>query len=59
MLLTLQVVIAADCEPKDLLKADETEFADADRALMDDLKITKDSVSINFVSSIHCGKIKQ
>lgn len=36
----------ADCEPKDLFKSDEkTEFVDADRALMDDLKITKDSVS--------------
>lgn len=42
------MVIAADCEPKDLFKADEkTEFADADRALMDDLSITKDSADAN------------
>lgn len=27
------------------MNLDETVFADADRALMDDLKITKDSVS--------------
>lgn len=38
------MVLVADCEPKDLMKLDQTEFADADRALMDDLKITKDSV---------------
>ncbi|XP_047020216.1 putative ATPase N2B [Helicoverpa zea] len=44
----VRVVIAADCEPKDLFKAgDKTEFADADRALMDDLKITKDSADAN------------
>lgn len=44
----VRVVIAADCEPKDLFKADEkTEFADADRALMDDLSITKDSADAN------------
>ncbi|RVE42021.1 hypothetical protein evm_013325 [Chilo suppressalis] len=40
----VRVVIAADCEPKDLFKADEADdMPDADRALMDDLKITKDS----------------
>lgn len=39
----VRVVIAADSEPKNLMKLDETEFGDADRALMDDLKITKDS----------------
>lgn len=42
----VRVVIAADCDPKDLFKLDQkTEYVDADRALMDDLKITKDSVS--------------
>ncbi|XP_075970507.1 putative ATPase N2B [Anticarsia gemmatalis] len=40
----VRVVIAAACDPKELLKLDEkTEIEDADRALMDDLKITKDS----------------
>lgn len=40
----VRVVIAADCEPKNLLKADEAgDMPDADRALMDDLKITKES----------------
>ncbi|CAG5039971.1 unnamed protein product [Parnassius apollo] len=40
----VRVVIAADCEPKDLFKLEEKDdYADADRALMDDLKITKDS----------------
>ncbi|CAK1604123.1 unnamed protein product [Parnassius mnemosyne] len=40
----VRVVIAADCEPKDLFKLEEKdEYADADRALMDDLKITKGS----------------
>ncbi|KAL4710408.1 hypothetical protein ACJJTC_008810 [Scirpophaga incertulas] len=39
-----RVVIAADCEPMHLLQADQAqEIPDADRALMDDLKITKDS----------------
>lgn len=42
-------MIAADTEPKDLFKVDDTkEIEDADRALMDDLKITKDSVSAFF-----------
>lgn len=41
-----QVVIAADCDPKELFKMEQSdEIGDADRALMDDLKITKDSVS--------------
>nr|BAM19715.1 ATPase n2b [Papilio xuthus] len=40
----VRVVIGADCEPKDLFRMEEKdEFGDADRALMDDLKITKDS----------------
>lgn len=42
----LQTVIAADCYPKELFYLDEVkdEYGDADRALMDDLSITKDSV---------------
>lgn len=51
-----KVVIAADSEPKNLMKLDETEFGDADRALMDDLKITKDSVSINSYSKFRFFK---
>ncbi|XP_023948456.2 putative ATPase N2B [Bicyclus anynana] len=41
----VRVVIAADCEPKDLFNLDEVKdgYGDADRALMDDLSITKDS----------------
>ncbi|XP_013188057.1 putative ATPase N2B isoform X2 [Amyelois transitella] len=39
----VRVVIAADCEPKQLFKIDDKQVEDADRALMDDLKITKDS----------------
>ncbi|XP_059062156.1 putative ATPase N2B [Achroia grisella] len=40
----VRVVISADCEPKNLMKVnEEKEVGDADRALMDDLKITKDS----------------
>ncbi|CAB3243717.1 unnamed protein product [Arctia plantaginis] len=40
----VRVVIVADCEPKMLFKSDEkTEIEDVERALMDDLKITKDS----------------
>lgn len=47
-LLFSQVVIAADCDPKDLFKVDDVkEVDDADRALMDDLKITKDSVCLS------------
>ncbi|CAH0727758.1 unnamed protein product, partial [Brenthis ino] len=40
-----RVVIAADCEPMNLFNLDEVQdgIGDADRALMDDLKITKDS----------------
>lgn len=38
------------------MKLDETEFGDADRALMDDLKITKDSVSINSYSKFRFFK---
>ncbi|KAI8428805.1 hypothetical protein MSG28_007474 [Choristoneura fumiferana] len=39
----VRVVITADCEPKDLLNTGDvgTTLGDADRALMDDLKITK------------------
>ncbi|KAL0840443.1 hypothetical protein ABMA28_015695 [Loxostege sticticalis] len=44
----VRVVIAADCDPKDLFKVDDIkEVDDADRALMDDLKITKDSEDAN------------
>lgn len=40
----VRVVIAADCDPKELFKFDEkTGIEDFERALMDDLKITKDS----------------
>ncbi|CAG9127009.1 unnamed protein product [Plutella xylostella] len=40
----VRVVIAADCDPKELFKMEQSdEIGDADRALMDDLKITKDS----------------
>ncbi|CAH2107426.1 unnamed protein product [Euphydryas editha] len=41
----VRVVIAADCEPKDLFNLEDVkdQYGDADRALMDDLKITKDS----------------
>ncbi|XP_068630350.1 putative ATPase N2B [Battus philenor] len=40
----VRVVIAADCEPNKLFRFEEKdEYGDADRALMDDLKITKDS----------------
>ncbi|XP_038210853.1 putative ATPase N2B isoform X1 [Zerene cesonia] len=41
----VRVVIAADCEPKKLFNLDEVKdgYGDADRALMDDLSITKDS----------------
>ncbi|CAG9560378.1 unnamed protein product [Danaus chrysippus] len=45
----VRVVIAADCEPKNLFKLDDVKdgIGDADRALMDDLKITKDSDDAN------------
>ncbi|KAI5644087.1 AFG1-like ATPase domain-containing protein [Phthorimaea operculella] len=40
----VRVVIASDVEPKNLITFDESgEVGDADRMLMDDLKITKDS----------------
>lgn len=42
-----QVVISADVEPKDLVNKRETEEVDdTHRVLMDDLNITKNSVSI-------------
>lgn len=48
----LQVVIVSDVEPKNLFYLDEAKddyYGDADRALMDDLSITKDSVCIKFL----------
>ncbi|XP_022117144.2 putative ATPase N2B isoform X1 [Pieris rapae] len=41
----VRVVIAADCEPKHLFNLNDTKdgYGDADRALMDDLSISKDS----------------
>ncbi|XP_026486104.2 putative ATPase N2B [Vanessa tameamea] len=41
----VRVVIAADCDPKVLFNLEDVkdQYGDADRALMDDLKITKDS----------------
>ncbi|XP_045764631.1 putative ATPase N2B isoform X1 [Maniola jurtina] len=41
----VRTVIAADCYPRELFYLDEVkdEYGDADRALMDDLSITKDS----------------
>lgn len=55
------MVITADCEPKDLLNTgDIGALGDADRALMDDLKITKHCVRFfcninNFMS--YCSMI--
>ncbi|XP_041976664.1 putative ATPase N2B [Aricia agestis] len=45
----VRVVMAADSDPKNLFKVDDAKdgYGDADRALMDDLKITKDSEDAN------------